>query len=110
MKRAFVLTLVLIAASAGCTTVSLEQYTLNQNRSCGECRDTSVLDCLAAVAAEPDTLPSFSLYTFGLTTVTDTINADQRVTWAEAMRTLAALGIIGSRAPKGQWTVDPSAS
>jgi hypothetical protein len=93
----------------GCTTLSLEYYTQNQSRSCGECRDNMVANCLATIAADPDTMPSYSLFTYGLTTVTDTVNLSETTTFAPQKFTLDTLGVTGSRAPKGQWTVDPSA-
>ena len=71
----------IVAGSAGCTTVSLERYTLLQVHTSGECRDSTVLNCLAAIAANPDTLPSFSLYGDGNTTVQDMISLNSNTSW-----------------------------
>ena len=49
MNRIWKLAILAMAASTGCTTVSLTEYTINQNRTAGECRDRAVLDALAAV-------------------------------------------------------------
>jgi len=108
MRTICILTILAVAAGSGCTTVSLSQYTLDQNRSSGSCRDEMVLECLATIAANPDTLPSYALYSAGATTVTDTVALGHTVTWAPAKRVLETLALTGSRSPKGQWTVDPS--
>jgi hypothetical protein len=93
---------------AGCTSVSLEEYTLAQNRSCGEARDRSVMSCLAAIAADPNALPSFAIFSYGVTSVTDSLTLGHTVTAAPAAFTAEALALTGSRSPKGQWTVDPA--
>ncbi len=109
MKSIWILVLTGTIVCSGCTSVSLEQYTLNQIRSGGETRNQSVMNCLAAVAANPDILPPFALYSGGTITVTDTINLGQTITWAPLMLTKEAFAATGSRSPKAQWTVDPSA-
>jgi len=103
------LVLMALAACSGCTTVSLTQYTLDQNLTAGECRDRAVLDCLAAVAANPETLPSYAVYSNGITTLQDTLNPGYMATWVVHMLTRHALGITASRSPKGLWTLDPAA-
>ena len=108
MKKLYLLALAGLVACSGCTTVSLEQYTANQSRTCGEGRDSMVLDCLAAVADDPNMLPSFSQYSQGITTVTDTVNVSQTITWAPLKYTAEVLGLQAIRAPKGQWTVSPA--
>jgi hypothetical protein len=98
-----------LVACTGCTTMSLTEYTVNQNRTAGECRDQAVLNGLVAVAANPDTLPSYAVYSNGATTLVDTISPGYTATWAPHALTVALLQITGSRSPKGLWTVDPSA-
>jgi hypothetical protein len=109
MKRIWRLAILALAACSGCTTVSLTEYTIKQNRTAGECRDKAVLDCLAAVAANPETLPSYAIYSNGVTTLQDTINPAYTATWAPGKATAHAIGITGSRSPRGLWTVDPMA-
>ncbi len=107
MKKSWILALMLAVASTGCTTVALEQYTLNQIHSSGNCRDKAVLDCLAAVAANPDTLPSFSLFGNGTTYVQDQANLSSTTTWLRSVGSfgLETLGVTVSRSPHGDWTV-----
>jgi hypothetical protein len=101
--------LVALAACSGCTTVSLTEYTISQNRTAGECRDKAVLDCLASVAANPENLPSYALYSNGITTLQDTVTPGYTATWMPGKATAHALAATASRSPKGLWTVDPSA-
>jgi hypothetical protein len=108
MDKAWVLLVVGIMSSSGCTTVSLEHYTLTQNRTAGEARDRAVLNCLATVAANRNVLPSYSIYSNGVTTVTDAVSLGHTVTWAAGIATLESLALTASRTPKGQWTVDPA--
>lgn len=102
--------LAIALGSTGCTTVSLERYTLNQVHTSGECRDSTVLNCLAAVAADPDTVPSFALYGDGVTTVQDTIGLSSTTSWTRMVNSFAleTLGVMVSRSPKGQWTITPT--
>lgn len=109
MNKVWIFGLTALIAGNGCTTLSLEQYTLRQNRSSGEYRDTAVLDCLASVAADPARLPSFSLLVWGATTVTDSLGLSQTITAAPRAYTKEAFSGTAYRQPKGQWTVDPSA-
>jgi hypothetical protein len=109
MRRIWVLALMALWGASGCTTVSLTEYTLNQNLTAGQCRDQAVLDCLAAVAANPETLPSYALYSNGITTLQDTVNPSYMGTWGIIMLTRHALAVTASRSPRGLWTVDPMA-
>jgi hypothetical protein len=108
MYRAWMPLAVMAVVCCGCTTDSLKHYTLTQNRTGGEARDRSVLDCLAAVAANRDILPSFSIYSAGVATVTDSLTLGDTVWWTPATPILEVLALTGSRSPKGQWTVDPA--
>jgi hypothetical protein len=107
MNRYCKLALLAVVACSGCTTVSLTAYTVNQSRTAGECRDQAVLDSLAAVAANPDTLPSFALYANGITTLQDTVNPSYTATWAPWTATKQMLALTASRSPRGLWTVSP---
>jgi len=92
----------------GCTTVALEQYTLAQIRSLGELRDREVLHCLAQVAANPDTLPSFAISSDGTTRITDSITLSGITTWTRAVNGFATQTLTGNanRSPMGTWTID----
>ncbi len=109
MKGIWRLALVALAACSGCTTVSLNEYTISQNRTAGECRDKAVLDCLAAVAANPDTLPSYAVYSNGVTSVQDTLNPGYTALWNPGKATAHTLGMTASRSPRGLWTLAPMA-
>jgi hypothetical protein len=93
---------------AGCTTLLLKEYTLRQTKTSGEGRDTLVLRCLATVAANPNALPPFAVYSVGIATVTDSATINVTSTWAPFKRTLDNLGVTATTSPKGQWTVDPT--
>ncbi len=108
MRTGSTLMLAGILACTGCTTVTLEEYTLRQTQTSGEARDRLVLNCLATVAADPDALPPYALCSNGVSTATDSITVGQASTWAPHKRVLENLGLTASRSPKGQWTVDPS--
>lgn len=108
MKRLALAIVLAGVGSAGCTTVALTEHTRQQIRAAGDCRDEAVLNCLATVAADPDLLPSFGLYSVGLATFTDSATVSQSVTWAQHKRMLNALALSGSRTPKSQWTFDPT--
>ncbi|MGH7169971.1 MAG: hypothetical protein ACRELG_06825 [Gemmataceae bacterium] len=107
MKKISLLLMKVLIVCTGCTTVSLEQYTLNQNRSSGDTRDRLILNCLATVAADPNTSPSFAIYTGGVTTITDSVMLGHTITWQAVKYTLEALALTANRQPKGQWTADP---
>lgn len=109
MHKGWILGLTACIAANGCTTFALRQYTLNQNRTSGDFRDAAVLECLADVAADPAILPSFSLLTWGATTVTDSFTLAHTVTPAPFLYTKEAFAGTVFREPKGQWTVDPAA-
>lgn len=104
---------VLLAAATvppctGCASFVLKEYTLQQAKSAGEGRDSLVLRALATVAANPDALPSFALYSSGITTITDSATLNFTDTWAPFKYLLYNLGFTVSASPKGQWTVDPT--
>jgi hypothetical protein len=103
-------------ASAGCTTMTLERYTLNQIRSLTDQRYHQTLDCLAAVAAHPDTLPPYCLVTAGNTKISDSATLTPVTVWdhlvpssGTAVRGFASqvLGVSLSRAPTEYWTLIP---
>jgi hypothetical protein len=108
MKKFWLLVSLGLLACTGCTTVWLEEYTVRQTKSSGAGRDQLVMNCLATVAANPDALPPYALYSSGIATVTDSVTLAQTTTWAPMKYLLQNLGLTASTAPKGQWTVDPA--
>ena len=81
MKKFWLLIAAGLLSCTGCTTVWLEEYTIRQTESSGGGRDRLVMNSLAAVAADPNTLPPYALYSNGIATVTDsaTIALNDRV-------------------------------
>lgn len=110
MKRKrtpYLLLTLTLALGGGCTTVTLTEYTVCQNRTAGESRDQAVLNGLATVAANPENLPSYALYSNGITTILDNINPGYMVTWKPGNSPAHQVGGTFSRSPRGIWTVDP---
>jgi len=96
---------------AGCTTTALEQYTLRQIQSSVDYRYQATLNCLAAVADNPDALPSLCLQSSGGTRLTDMESASATTTWNRMVGSFAmqTLGVTLNRSPQEQWTVVPVA-
>jgi hypothetical protein len=111
MKNLLLLIVPLAVASAGCTATSLERNTVNQIQTAADYRYQATLHALAMVAADPGTLPSFSLLSNGVTSVSDTGVANSVTTWTGSPVRFAfeALAFTGSHSPQIQWTVDPVA-
>jgi len=101
--------LAFLTACSGCTTLSLEHYTLRQIESGGEYSTDETLACLATVAADPDTLPSFALLADGVTKITDQATASSLAETGRQVYTFpyANAGFLASRSPQVQWTLDP---
>ncbi len=111
MKNLLLLIVPLAVASAGCTATSLGRNTVNQIQTAADYRSQATLHALAMVAADPGTLPSFSLLSNGVTSVSDTGVANSVTTWTGSPVRFAseALAFTGSHSPQIQWTVDPVA-
>lgn len=112
MKRSFlVMSVAFVMASAGCVTTSLERHTVNQSVSAATYRYEAALNCLAMVAADHGTLPSYALLSGGTVAVTNTGMASTTTTWGGAPVAFAnqALSFTGTHAPQGSWNVSPVA-
>jgi hypothetical protein len=98
-------------ACLGCTTTSLERYTVSQIQSAADYRSEAALRCLAAVAANPGALPAFATLADGATSVKDTATLSATTTWTRAIGGFAtqALAPMLGRSPNELWTVDPVA-
>ena len=95
----------------GCTTMTLERYTLNQIRSVTDFRYRETLNCLATVAADPGSLPSFCLVTAGTTRIVDTGMMSSTTLWTRAVRGFSSETFTPavSLAPSENWTIIPAA-
>jgi hypothetical protein len=98
-------------ACTGCTTLSLEEHTLSQIQSSADFRYSAALSCVAAVAAEPNALPSFGLLSNGSAHIQDTEMINANTVWTRVLGSFAAetTAVTASRSPNPSWTVDPVA-
>jgi hypothetical protein len=109
VAKSYMLLATVAVLCCGCTTTSLKMYTLDQIRTVEDYRINAALECLATIAASPDTLPSFALLTNGGTHLQDMGTVMSNTTWTRALHGFAmdTFTLSASRAPMGQWTVDP---
>jgi hypothetical protein len=97
---------------AGCTTMALQQNTLNLVASLTDTRFQEVLDNLAKIAANEGNLPSYAPIIEGSTMVNDTLNFDPKTAWARATFkgfSAETFSMVGTHSPQPTWTVDPVA-
>jgi hypothetical protein len=111
MTKCSILVLAVAAACTGCATCSLARHTLNQIQTSGDYRSQEVVDCLAAVAANPEALPSFALLADGVTRIQDMESVSPITTWTRLAKGFAtqSLAVTLSRSPQGLWTLGPVA-
>ena len=111
MRTHFLILLSVAIASAGCTTLALERHTINQSCSAADYRYRATLHCLATVAANPDTLPSYAMLSSGLTSITNTgvFNSLSAFKGSAVVFQSSGFGLTGTHAPMQQWTVSPVA-
>jgi hypothetical protein len=109
LMRALVWTCVSTLLCSGCTSIQLEQYTVNQAMSVSDMRARQVLNALAVVANSHGTLPSFALTAGGTANVTNTISIDTATLWDAAVYGFSkeTLTGVGQHNPELQWTLDP---
>jgi hypothetical protein len=103
----------LVFLCTGCTSLSLERYTLNQVATTTDMRFQEVLNNLATTAANPGTLPAYASISDGTTTVGDTYSFDSKTAWARATFkgfTTDSMAAVGTFNPSPQWTVSPVAT
>jgi hypothetical protein len=96
---------------SGCVTAPLERNALNQSLTTTELRYQEVMNALAVVAANPNTLPSYSLNSGGVANVSASVSLDATTTWTRAINGFATqvLSITGRHSPDLNWTLDPVA-
>jgi hypothetical protein len=112
--RFFMTALTAAIVGSGCTTMSLERHTANQISSIVDYRYQQTLDCLATVAANPASLPSYALLSAGITKISDSGSLASSTLWQHTVPT-SGIGIRGfasqsltaslSRVPTESWTL-----
>jgi hypothetical protein len=109
MKKLILLALPLALTPVGCTTLALRHETVNQSETVSDYRYRAALHCLAMVAAQPDTLPSYALLSNGVAAVTQTGIASPMLGWAGAPEVFSSvsLGFTATHSPMLNWTVSP---
>jgi hypothetical protein len=108
MNRLWLVVLGLLPAGSGCTTLSLENYTLRQVRTEEDYRSEAALDCLASTAANADALPAFGLAINGTTKVQDMATGMSTTLWTRAVGFASeTLAVSVSRQPMGSWSLEP---
>jgi hypothetical protein len=109
MNRLWFVVVGLLPAAAGCTTFSLENYTLREVRTVEDFRSGAALDCLATAAANADNLPAFGLTINGAAKVQDMATANATTLWTRAIKGFASetLAVSVSRQPMGSWSLEP---
>jgi hypothetical protein len=106
MQR-FTFAVILLSSSlCGCTTLSLERHTLEQNTTLMDIRYRQVLENLALIASNPGNLPSYSNILTGVPQVNDMAQFGSTTTWANVS---PAKG-IGSQSGFGSEQISPMAS
>jgi hypothetical protein len=98
---------VVICLCCGCTGLTLQRYTTNQVATLTDLRFQSVLDNLAAVAANPSTLPSYAPLAEGSAQVSQTVNWDPKTLWTRATFkgfSAETIGLSCLNNPQPNWT------
>jgi hypothetical protein len=111
MKSAALVLCLIFPLAAGCVTPALERHAVNQIQTVADFRYEAALHCLAMVADNQGTLPSYALLSSGLSSVSDTgiANAATNATFNPAVFKSEVLGFTGAHAPNLTWTVSPVA-
>ena len=113
----FVVPIVIICCSAGCTSDALKRATLAHAFSSTDYSYREVMENLAMIANNPSALPAYSTVYAGTTDVNDIVNATSKSAWTRtALEHPARLvtffaqtaDFMGSRAVKSNWTLDPT--
>jgi hypothetical protein len=111
MRNAALLLCLLLSLVVGCVTPALEQHAVNQIQTVADFRYEAALHCLAMVADNQGTLPSYALLSNGVSAVSDSgiANATTNATFNPALFKSEVLGLTGAHAPNLTWTVSPVA-
>jgi hypothetical protein len=105
MRVAWILAILCVACSTGCTTGRLRQRTINQGSTLPELQYQQVLDNLARFAARPDSLPWHVNLREGTTQVTDSISGGSALDTGPPVTFFPQL--LGSRTAVAQWGMAP---
>jgi hypothetical protein len=113
MRSVLTAAAVLVLCGAfGCTSTTLQHYTLNQAMMVSDLRYRQILQDLAVIANNAGNLPSFALTANGTANMTHTISIDTATLWAQAVNGFSqeTLTGFGQLNPELQWTLDPVVS
>lgn len=105
MRRFWVLFLLALACSTGCTTGRLRQRTINQGSTLPELQYQQVLDNLAQFATHPGSLPWHVNLKEGTSQVTDSISGGAALDLGPPVTWFPQL--LGSRTAVAQWGMSP---
>jgi hypothetical protein len=105
----------LLVASSGCTTLSLERHTLAQAKTVSDVRYEETLQNLAMIADDPAALPVYSSIYAGTSQVTDTWQFGESTVWVrKKFMSSATNGFLTetaspllSRSVTDNWSLDP---
>jgi hypothetical protein len=111
MKKIWMMAVTVAVTNSGCTSFSLERYTVDQIHSAANYRNNQALNGLAAVADNPDTLPSFALLADGTARFSDMETLSATTLWARAVNAFGMqnLAVTANPSPQELWTVSPVA-
>src|ERR1700733_8900929 len=85
VSRILIFALTSLCFCSGCTALTLEHYTLEQVQTIDSYRIQSVLHCLAMVASDQNSLPTFSVVSQGVTTMTDSGSISSTTEWTRLL-------------------------
>ncbi len=105
MKRVLQVVAVVLASS-GCVTQPLKHYTINQSLSVADMRYQEVMNALATVAANPGTLPSYSITANGVANVTGAVSAESMTDWTRAAAQFRPTSIQRGGTPQPRFKLD----
>jgi hypothetical protein len=96
---------------AGCTSIALERYAVNQTATLTDLRFQQIMNNLAATAANSGVLPSYAPIGEGAAALQDTFVLDPKSLWQRMTFKgfdSETVTLTGERQPQPYWTLDPS--
>jgi hypothetical protein len=111
----FCLLALALTGLSGCTTWALKHSTLNLAESSMDLRYREVIENLALIYDNPDGLPAYSSIYSGAADINDTLKLSGTNVWTRSALPAGgyskvfsgSVDLLGSRAEKGTWTLDP---
>lgn len=110
--KTWIIVITLALASNGCTSVALQNHTVNQSLTVSDLRYQQVMDDLAILADNPGNLISFSIIDSGTAVVQDMVSGDATTLWDHTLHGFAkeTWMLSGKRSPDLSWTLSPVVS